>query len=176
MLVEYLGLDFAALLAALDMLALYTEAGTVIDTPQVDALIARGHHERVWALCDAVAEGQIPRALELLDAFWAEGMVAPQIVGLLRPTMRQLVRTKAFSRRMALDAALSKAGVPYPAQARVRRALAAFSDDHLAAAYQALVDADLEAKTTPNDRLAMETMVHRLCLPQAAHGTAGAAE
>jgi len=168
MLLEYLGADMAALLAAIDALALFTESATVIDAPDVDSVIARGHHERVWALCDAVAERRIPAALELLDAFWAEGMVAPQIVGLLRPTFRQLIRTKALARRMSLDAAMAQAGVFYGAQDRVRRALAAFSDDHLAGAYQALVDADLEAKTTPERRLAMEALVHRLCRPEAA--------
>jgi DNA polymerase-3 subunit delta len=172
MLLEYLGADFASLLAAVDMLALYAADAPTIDAPQVDALVARGHHERVWALCDALAERQVARALELLDAFWAEGMVAPQIVGLIRPTFRQLVRVKALSHRMGLDAAMSKAGVFYPAQDRVRRAMAAFSDEHLADAYQALVDADLEAKTTPNDRLAMETLIHRLCLAEAARGSA----
>ena len=168
MLLEYLGTDMAALLAALDALALFTESATAIDAPDVDSVIARGHHDRVWALCDAVAERRIPVALELLDAFWAEGMVAPQIVGLLRSTFRQLIRTKALARRMSLDAAMAQANVFYGAQDRVRRALAAFSVEHLAGAYQALVDADLEAKTTPNDRLAMETLVHRLCRPEAA--------
>jgi len=28
------------------------------------------------------------------------------------------------------------------------------------------VDADLEAKTTRNDRLVMETLIQRLCLPE----------
>lgn len=168
MLLDYLGTDMAALLAALDALALFTESATAIDAPDVDNVIARGHHERVWALSDAVAEQQIPRALELLDAFWAEGMVAPQIVGLLRSSLRQLIRTKALARRMSLDVAMAQANVFYGAQDRVRRALASFSDEHLASAYQALVDADLEAKTTPNDRLAMETLVHRLCRPEAA--------
>jgi DNA polymerase-3 subunit delta len=168
MLLEYLGTDMAALLAALDALALFTESATAIDAPDVDSVIARGHHDRVWALSDAVAERRIPRALELLDAFWAEGMVAPQIVGLLRSTFRQLIRTKALARRMSLDAAMAQANVFYGAQDRVRRALAAFSVEHLAGAYQALVDTDLEAKTTPNDRLAMETLVHRLCRPEAA--------
>ena len=172
MLLEYLGTDMAALLAALDALALFTESATAIDAPDVDNVIARGHHERVWALSDAVAERQIPRALELLDAFWAEGMVAPQIVGLLRSSLRQLIRTKALARRMNLDAAMAQANVFYGAQDRVRRALASFSDEHLAGAYQALVDADLEAKTTPERRLAMETLVHRLCRPEAARNAA----
>ena len=52
------------------------------------------------------------------------------------------------------------------ARQHVRRALAGFSDSGPAAAYQALVDADLEAKTTRNDRLVMETLIQRLCLPQ----------
>jgi DNA polymerase-3 subunit delta len=175
MLIEYLGADFASLLSALDMLALYIGPGQqTIDAPDVDALIARGHHERVWELCDAVAARRIPRALELLDAFWTEGMVAPQIVGLMRPTFRQLVRAKALSRRMSLDAAMDKAAVPYPARDRVRRSLSAFTDAHLADAYQALVDADLEAKSTPNDRLAMETLIHRLCRPEAARAKGSA--
>ena len=168
MLVEHLGPDMGALVSALEMLDLYTGQARAIDTSDIDALIARGHHERVWAMADAVAERRLARALELLDAFWAEGMAAPQIVGLLRVQLRQLVRASAFGRRMGLDAAMAKAGVPRGAFARVRRALEAFSADHLAAAYQALVDADLAAKTSAHERLAMETLVHRLCNPEAA--------
>ncbi|HUU93644.1 MAG TPA: DNA polymerase III subunit delta [Phycisphaerae bacterium] len=172
MLRDYLGSDFAALTHALDMLALFVGDASPIDTPEVDALIARGHHERVWALCDAVAARQAPQALELLDAFWTEGMVAPQVVGLLRTTFRQLVRVRAFAGGMSLDAAMDRAGVPRAAFNRVRRAAAAFSETNLADAYQALVEADLEAKTTPNDRLAMEALVHRLCNPTAARSMA----
>jgi DNA polymerase-3 subunit delta len=176
MLVEHLGTDFASLLSALDALALYAGAAEKIDAPDVDALVARGHHERVWALCDAVSERKVARALELLDVFWTEGLVAPQIVGLLRPTLRQLLRVKALSRKMSPDAAMEKVFVNYYARDRIRKAVKAFSDAHLADAYQALVDADLEAKTTPNDRLVMETLIHRLCLPQARGVSAAAAE
>jgi DNA polymerase III subunit delta len=174
MLVEYLGADFASLVSALDALALYTGAAESIDVAEVDALVARGHHERVWDFCDAVAERHVPRALELLDAFWTEGMVAPQIVGLLRSTFRQLVRVKALSRRLGLDGAMRQAAIPYGAKDRVRKAVGAMTSQHLADAYQSLVDADLEAKSTPNDRVAMETLVHRLCHAEAAR-TAGAA-
>ena len=174
MLQDYLGNDFAALTHALDMLALFVGDAPGIDTPDVDALIARGHHERVWALCDAVAIRQVPRALELLDAFWTDGMVAPQVVGLLRTTFRQLVRVRAFAHSMSLDAAMDRAGVPRVAFNRVRRAAGAFSETNLADAYQALVHADLEAKTTPNDRLAMEALVHRLCNPTTAPSMATA--
>jgi DNA polymerase-3 subunit delta len=173
MLVEHLGTDFASLVSALDALALYAGAEEKIDTPQVDALVARGHHERVWDLCNAVAERRVARALELLDAFWSEGLVAPQIVGLLRTTLRQLIRVKALVRRMSVDAALGKAGVPYPAQDRVRRAVAAMSSEHLADAYQAMVDADLEAKSGGDDRMAMETLIHRLCHAHAARSASG---
>ena len=172
MLLEYLGMDVAGLLAALDMLALYTGAEKTIDAPDVDALVARGHHERVWAICDAVAERRIPRALELLDAFLTEGMVAAQIVGILRPTFRQLLRVKALTRRMSVDAAMEKAGVTYFARDRVRRAIAAFSGAHLADAYQTLVEADLDAKSGTDERTALETMIHRLCLPEAARTAA----
>jgi DNA polymerase III delta subunit len=77
---------------------------------------------------------------------------------------------------MSPDAAMERAAVNYYARDRVRRALMAFSDDHLADAYQALADADLEAKTTPNDRLVMETLIHRLCLSEAARGSGAIVE
>ncbi|HUU31060.1 MAG TPA: DNA polymerase III subunit delta [Phycisphaerae bacterium] len=167
MLLDYLGPDFAALLSAIDILALYADSAPAIDTPEVDTLVARGHHERIWDLCDAVAEHRLPRALELLEAFQAEGMAAPQIIGAMRPTFRQLVRIAALNRRMSLDAAMDEARVPSFARSRVRRAVQAFGP-HLAEAYQSLVDADLESKTGADERLAMETLVHRLCNPEAA--------
>jgi DNA polymerase III subunit delta len=166
MLVDYLGPDFASLVTALDMLALYAADAPAIDTPEVDALIARGHHELIWALCDAIADRRLAKALELLDTFWTEGMAAPQIVGAIRPTFRQLIRVKALLGRMSLDQAMNAAAVAYPARDRVRRAVGRMSEAALAEAYQALVDADLEAKSTPNDRLAMETLVHRLTSPK----------
>lgn len=170
MLQEYLGNDFAALTHAVEALALYVGEGERIDADAVDALVARGHHERVWALCDAVADVQVARALELLDVFWTEGMQAPQIVGLLRPTFRQLVRVRALTDSIGLEAAMDRAGVHRAAFDRVRRAVARFSVDDLADAYQALVDADLDAKTRPSDRMAMETLVHRLCHPRQTRG------
>jgi len=95
-------------------------------------------------------------------------MVAPQIIGAMRPTFRQLVRIASMNRRMSLDRAMDEARVPSFARSRVRRAVQAFSDSHLAEAYQALVDADLESKTGADERLAMETLIHRLCNPEAA--------
>jgi len=170
MLQDYLGNDFAALTHAVEALALYVGEGERIDADAVDALVARGHHERVWDLCDAVAEARVAKALELLDVFWTEGMQAPQIVGLLRPTFRQLVRVRALVDSVGLESAMSRAGVPRPAWDRVRRAMGRFSADDLADAYQALVDADLAAKTRPSDRMAMETLVHRLCHPRETRG------
>lgn len=166
MLREYLGTDMGSLVSALEMLDLYTGTASRIDTDDVDVLIARGHHERVWALCDAVAARRLPHAMALLDAFWAEGMAAPNIVGLLRVQLRQLARVCALGRHMSLDAAMARAGVPRWAASRLRRAVQTFSDAHLADAYQAMVDADLAAKTiTGQGRLAMDTLVHRLCSP-----------
>jgi DNA polymerase-3 subunit delta len=169
MLTEYLGHDFASLLGAVEMLALYVGARPDIGETDVDALVTRGHHERVWDLCDAVAEGRVVRALELLDAFIAEGMVTPQIVGLLRSTFRQLVRVQALTQRRGFDAAMQESGVPWPARDRVRRALAALSADDLADAYQALVDADAASKSSSADeRLILDALVHRLCTVGAA--------
>ncbi len=163
MLQEFLGDDFAALVHALDALALYVGDAETIAATDVDALVARGHHERVWALCDAVAEGRPARALELLEIFWTEGMAAPQVVGLLRSTFSRLIRVRALAESMSLEAAMDRAGVHRAASERMRRALDRLSADDLADAYQALVDADLAAKTNRDDRMAMETLVHRLC-------------
>jgi len=176
MLQEHLGPDFAALTNALEMLALYVGDAPAIGEAEVDALVARGHHERVWELCDAVAEQRLTAALALLDAFWTEGMQAPQFAGLLRSTFRQLVRVQALAGRMSLDDAMRQAGVPWAAANRVRRAIQAFSEADLADAYQALVDADLECKTTANERLALETLIHRLANPAAARGLAAGRE
>ncbi len=170
MLQEFLGDDFAALTHALDALALYVGDADLIEATHVDALVARGHHERVWDLCDAVAEGRVARALELLDVFWTEGMAAPQIVGLLRPTYRQLIRVRALAEQMGVEAAMDRAGVHRAAFDRIRRAVDRFSADDLADAYQALVDADLAAKTRPDDRMTMETLIHRLSHPHETRG------
>jgi len=170
LLYDYLGDDFGTLLHALEAVALYAAEADRIGLEAVDALVARGHHETVWALCDAVAEGRVARALELLDLFWAEGMAAQQIVGLLRPTYRQLLRAADLARSMPLEEAMVRAGVPRPAMARVRGALQRFTPGDLADAYQALVDADLAAKTRPGDRMTMETLIHRLCHPRETRG------
>jgi DNA polymerase-3 subunit delta len=170
MLQAFLGDDFAALVHALDALALYVGDAGTIEAAHVDTLVARGHHERVWDLCDAVADGRVARALELLDVFWTEGMAAPQIVGLLRPTYRQLIRVRALAEQMDLEAAMDRARVHRAAFDRVRRAVDRFSADDLADAYQALVDADLAAKTRPDDRMTMETLIHRLSHPHETRG------
>ncbi len=165
-LVEYLGPNIGDLVAALDRLDLYTGEAEAIDEPDVDAVVARGHHDRIWDLCDALAGRKVGRAMALLDGFWAEGVGGPQIVGLLRSELRALVKVKAYLRSMSLDRAMREAGVPRPAMTRVRGAAQAFSEDHLADAFQAMVEADLALKTTSGqDRLAIETLIHRLCNP-----------
>jgi DNA polymerase-3 subunit delta len=168
LLIESLGHDMAPLLAAVEALALYAGDAPAIDAREVDALVARGNHEQIWALCEAVAQRRAPRALELLDAFQADGMEAPQLIGLLRKEFRNFLHVRALARRMSIDAAMNQAGVKFPAFARTRAAVASFSDEHLADAYQALVDADLDSKSGADPRLAMEGLVHRLCDPDAA--------
>ncbi len=172
MLPEYLGTDMASLLGALEQLVLYVGDAEQITEKDVDAVVARGHHERVWALCDAVGEGNLPRALELLDAFLAEGMVVPQLVGLLRREVRQMVQVGALARRMSVDMALREARVHPAAAPRLRKALTKLSPAQLADKLQALVDADLAAKTGTDDRVAMETLIHRLCGPGASRALA----
>jgi len=168
LLIESLGHDMASLLAAVESLALYADAAPTIDAPDVDALVARGRHEQIWTLCDALAQHRAPRALELLEGFWADGMEPPQLTGLLRKEFRNFLRVKALARHLGVDAAMNRAGVPFPAFGRTRAAVASFSDDHLADAYQALVDADLDSKSGADPRLAVEGLIHRLCDPQAA--------
>ncbi len=173
-LVEYLGANVGDLVAALDRLDLFTGDAGRIDEPQVDAVVARGRHDRIWDLCEALADRKVGRAMALLDGFWAEGVAGPQIVGLLRSELRGLVRVKAHLRSMSLDRALREAGVHRGAMRRLRRAAQAFSEDHLADAYQALVEADLAVKTTSGqDRLAIETLIHRLCNPALARTVRG---
>ena len=175
MLAEYIGQDFASLVSAVDRLAAYVGDAAEIDETAVDSLITRGHHELVWDLARAASQRKTARALELLDAFWADGM-EPQLVGLLRMEFRHLLSVKALMRRMSVDAAMAQAAVPWPAQAGVRDAVRAYSDEHLADAYQSLVDADFDAKSGTDPRMAMETLIHRLCDPlaaRAARATAG---
>jgi DNA polymerase III delta subunit len=171
MLAEYLGADFATLVSAIDTLALHAGDAPEIDETAVDALITRGHHEQVWDLARAASRRDTAHALELLDAFLADGMEAPPLVGLLRTEFRHLLCVKSLMRRMSVDVAMAQAAVPWPAQAGVREAVRGFSAEHLADAYQALVDADLDAKSGADPRIALETLVHRLCDPQAARGT-----
>ncbi|HLO35821.1 MAG TPA: hypothetical protein VK194_07055 [Candidatus Deferrimicrobium sp.] len=73
----------------LDKLALY-RPGEIVSPEDVRALVAEAVPGSAWALADAVAERDAPRALQLLDGL-AETMPEPVIVVVLHRRIRELL-------------------------------------------------------------------------------------
>jgi DNA polymerase III delta subunit len=93
-LLDHLGDDIDALVAAIDILAIY--AGDDAITPEsVEALIVGTASRPIWDFTTAVLEGHAPRAIELMHA--GEGLEAQRALSALVAEIRKLLACCATS-------------------------------------------------------------------------------
>lgn len=104
--VDAVGADVGAAIAALEKLALFAQ-GRTITRADVDELVSPVKEESVFALSDAVGARDIPRALELVHAMVGGEQAHPlQLLALLARQWRQLATLRSL-----LDARASSAEV-----------------------------------------------------------------
>ena len=148
---QRLGEDRAVMRRECEKLALYVGAGGRVTEEDALASLAEGSALDLDAALLAATEGDAPRADRALDAAFAEGAAAVQVVrGALRHVQRleaaALAVAKGSSARDAVEGL--RPPVFFKSRPAIERALRLWRPDTLSAAGAALLEAERAIKTT----------------------------
>lgn len=116
--------------------ALFAGPGCVVTAAHVAETASDTAEEPIWALTDAIGEGRLPEALELLGRMQASGAAAPAVLGALASHFRKLARLRAGGRVAAPPFAVRKL------EAQARR----YSQPRLRSCLRALHETDERLK------------------------------
>ncbi|MBR0649058.1 DNA polymerase III subunit delta [Roseomonas terrae] len=148
---QRLGEDRLIMRRECEKVALYVGAGGQVTEEDALASLSEGSTLDLDAALLAATEGDAPRADRALDAAFAEGAAAVQVV---RLAMRHVQRLEAASRAVARGAAPRDAldglrpPIFFKSRPSFERALRLWGPEALAAAGAALLDAERATKTT----------------------------
>jgi DNA polymerase III subunit delta len=126
LLVELAGTELGLLDQELAKLAAYVGNGPAIDAAAVEKLVGGWKTETTWKMLDAVRDGQLGPALELLDKLLTSGEHPLKLLGGINFVYRPIAKATELSRQgIPLSEALVQAGVkPFtiqPVTAYLRR-------------------------------------------------------
>lgn len=165
LLVDLAGSELGLLDQELAKLAAYVGAAPAIDTTAVERLVGGWKTETTWKMLDAVRDGQMATALELLDKLVISGEHALKLVGGINYVFRPVAKATELSRQgTSLPEALTAGGVkPFNVQAmipylkRIGRTRAERILTWLLAA-----DLDLKGASALPDRIVVERLLAQL--------------
>jgi DNA polymerase-3 subunit delta len=163
-LVETVGRDIGALVAALDRLCLYVEDGD-IRLNHVEETVAHTRAHTIWELLDALADRDLGAALQHSHELSGQGEAALKQLAMIARQFRQLLEGRAARARG--DNPADAAGIPPFRADRFRRQLDRYSGAELIGAMEriAQVDRALKGSKLP-DVLILEGLLMDLCLRQ----------
>ena len=163
LLADFVGADLWTLSNELEKLSVYA-GGDAVDEDDVRALVAAVRETNVFPLVDAIVEGRQAAAVRQLRQMFRQESTAPYLLSMIQRQLRLI----AIAREM-LDGGASTSAIgdavhlpPYPAERLVDQARG-YSSARLRAAFQRLLEADLQVKRGVYDgELALELLVHDL--------------
>ena len=163
--VDLAGAELGLIDQELAKLAAYVGVAPSIDAAVVEKLVGGWRLETTWKMLDAVRDGNVDVALELLDKLLVSGEPAVKLMGGINFTCRPVARGTELSRQgQPLNAALAEAGVkPFNLQQtaaylkRIGRPRAERILRHLITA-----DVDLKRSTGLSDRVLLERLFLQL--------------
>lgn len=164
-LVDLAGVELGLLDQELAKLAAYVGSAPAIDTTAVERLVGGWKLETTWKMLDAVRDGQMPTALELLDKLLAAGNHPLMILGGVNAVFRPLARATELSRQgMPLPEALAAGGVKPFAVHSATPYLKRITRKRAEKIFQCLLAADLELKGSSSlpDRIIAERLLVQL--------------
>jgi DNA polymerase III delta subunit len=143
LLVERLGPRPLRLRTELERLALWSDGGTV-GTEELDAIIADTSEQAIWALADAVVEGEEGEVLRVAERLVAQGEALPRIIYSVAPRLRQALHAsrELEEGRSPKQVAEGLSMHPYAAKMLVSKVKGRSPED-LDAAIRALADLEL---------------------------------
>lgn len=164
-LIELRGLELGHLDQELAKLSSYVGNNARIDATAVTKLVGGWKAETTWSMLDAVVDGRLDEALELLDKLIMAGEHPVRLLGSITWTFRPIARaTEACRQGQSLNEALVEAGVkPFKlntTQAYVKRIGRAKAER----IYQLLLsaDRDLKGSSVLSERIIMERLLYAL--------------
>lgn len=162
-LVEKVGTDLHALRGEIEKLALYAGEGNDIDLAAVLAVVPGTAQVQVFDLVDAVAEGRIGEAEDILSRMLAGGEPPLRLVATLASHYRRLLEAQSLRSRGHTPAAIAREKGQHPRYwEKIDRQARRFRRAGLVAALEALLQADADLKTGASGDLVLETLLFHL--------------
>jgi DNA polymerase-3 subunit delta len=162
--------DRLAMRSELDKLALYLKGKTEVTRDDVTAVIADASGNELDDLVTAVCGGDAPRAMSLLDHFFAE---QASCVMLLRAMQRQLLRLQLckglIEQGLSTGEAFKKLSPPvfWKAEEPMKRQLSRFSADRIEKRLAELLEAEAAVKRTgaPDQAITSQLLLNMAAKP-----------
>lgn len=148
----------------LDKLVLYLGPRREIGVDDVESIVSRGRSESVFALGEAIAKGDLVRALTLVRRFAAASEPPLLVLNLITGHYRLLWKIRALDNQQCAAADIARqVGRPPFIIARLLEQARRFSRRHFMVAYEMFIETDLAMKSSGGDAGALlELMVIRL--------------
>ena len=164
-LAELSGLGLGALDSELEKLSLFVGSKTSIGLEHVRQGVGAGRLHSIFDYTDALASGDLARALSAWDQLAALGEPPVRAMGMVVRLLKQLLQVRAVLDQGGGEEQVQRSLRIPPAatQTLVRRARME-SQASLAIALELALDTDLALKSSPGaDRVIMERLIMRIC-------------
>lgn len=164
LLAELIGANLWAMSSEISKLLLYAQ-GRVIDEEDVRQVVSHAQEASIFALVDAVLEGQIQTAHRILYQLSREGALPTYVLAMITRQLRLIAQVKEMSpgsSRKQIQDSLGLAST-YTMDKALHQAKS-YDLERIKQTYHRLRETDLAIKTGKyNDRLAVEMLVTELC-------------
>ena len=169
LLVDMVGSDLWALSGEVEKLSLYA-AGRTIEVEDVEELVVSAREVNVFAVVDAVLEGNRTVAMRNLTRLLEGEATVPYLLGMLGRQVRLLLLAKELLQEQVPQGELgSRLGInsAYPLRKTLEQARR-FTPQALRQLHTGLLDTDVAIKTgAQGERLALEFLVAEVCQTRA---------
>ncbi len=137
--------------------------GRTIDEDDIQRLISYAQEANIFALADAIVEGQTKLAQERLHQFYLEGAAPIYILVMITRQFRLIAQARELSAELSRQQIQNKLGLtPYALDKTLKQARL-YDFERVKRAYAKLLETDLAIKTGKyNDQLALELLVTEL--------------
>jgi DNA polymerase-3 subunit delta len=163
-LAKLVGSDLWTMSNEIDKLTAYA-AGRVIDEGHVKALVSRAQETSVFTMVDAILEGKVGFAEELLQQLLQKGAVSTYLLAMLARQIRLdiLAREMVNARKTKSDIQLKLGLADFALQKTLEQAQN-YTMEQLQRFYEKLLEADISIKTGKySEDLALNILVIELC-------------
>jgi len=176
MLIELVGPELGLLDQELAKLALSVGEDRKVSAELVQQMVGSWRTKTAWEMLDAVLDGQVAVAMNLLDRLLSAGENPIAILGQISASLRRLAaatqliyQAEAAGRRISLRDALQQAGVKSFFLAKSEQQLRRLTRQRGDRLYQWLLDADLDLKgaSVLPARTILERLIVRIAAPVA---------